>query len=401
MKILYLHSDPTISGSSIALLNIIKVLKSNNTIEVFLPRTDLGMGEQLVKLNIKCISAPFGLSWYPRFKKTWILYKNIRPIVYFLRDRIHEKKAETLFEEEVKKFQPDIIHTNVGPLIFGYKIAYKYNIPHIWHLREYQDLDFGAHFFPTKKQFIKAISSKNTHNIAITEGIFNHFHLTEYKDRVIYDGVIDKSKHISYSLDSPIDEPYFLYVSGALSLKKGALDAAMAFLQFSEQHKGYKLVYVCRYYKRDYLFKKINELFKANNLEDKILFVGKKNSNEIYNLMQHAEAFLMLSSFEGFGFTTTEAMYNRCLVIGRNTAGTKEQFDNGLKLRHHEIGFRVNNIQDAVNVMGYIVGKLPKKEAMRMREDGYKVVSSLYTISRNVSLIEKAYIDVLSKNVIS
>lgn len=398
MKILYLHSDPTISGSSIALLNIIKRLKSRNTIEVFLPRADLGMGEQLAKLNIKCIAVPFGLSWYPRFKKTWMLYKNIRPMVYFLRDRIHEKHAELSFEEEVKTFQPDIIHTNVGPILFGYKVALKYRIPHVWHLREYQDLDFGAHFFPTKNIFIKAINSKATHNIAITEGVFNHFHLSDKKDKVIYDGVIDITKKVTYSKESPFNEPYFLYVSGALSLKKGALDAAKAFIRFSVKHKGYKLIYVCRYYTRDYLYMEIQDMVKASHLEEKVLFLGKKEPKEVYNLMHHAEAFLMLSNFEGFGFTTAEAMYNRCLVIGKDTAGTKEQFDNGLKQCHKEIGFRVSNIIETVRTMEYIVDCLPEEEKVRIKKDGYDVVTSLYTIDNNVHLINETYKEVLSKN---
>ena len=36
-------------------------------------------------------------------------------------------------------------------------------------------------------------------------------------------------------------------------------------------------------------------------------------------------------------------MYNHCLVIGRNTAGTKEQFDNGLDQTGEEIGLRFDS----------------------------------------------------------
>ena len=45
--------------------------------------------------------------------------------------------------------------------------------------------------------------------------------------------------------------------------------------------------------------------------------------------MSKALALFVPSSFEGFGFITVEAMFCGCLVIGRNTGGTKEQFDNG------------------------------------------------------------------------
>ena len=46
------------------------------------------------------------------------------------------------------------------------------------------------------------------------------------------------------------------------------------------------------------------------------------------------------SIFEGFGFITAEGMANGCVVLGRNTAGTKEQFDNGVKMTGKEIGVR-------------------------------------------------------------
>lgn len=44
-------------------------------------------------------------------------------------------------------------------------------------------------------------------------------------------------------------------------------------------------------------------------------------------------ALIVPSPFEAFGLITAEAMFNKCLVIGRDTAGTKEQFDNGQKNR--------------------------------------------------------------------
>ena len=49
----------------------------------------------------------------------------------------------------------DIIHTNVSIIGIGHYIAQKLHIPHIYHVREYGDLDFGYKYFPTRKHFIK------------------------------------------------------------------------------------------------------------------------------------------------------------------------------------------------------------------------------------------------------
>ena len=43
--------------------------------------------------------------------------------------------------------------------------------------------------------------------------------------------------------------------------------------------------------------------------------------------MSHAKALIVASRFEGFGRMTAEAAFMGCLVIGRNTGGTKEIID--------------------------------------------------------------------------
>ena len=43
---------------------------------------------------------------------------------------------------------PDIIHTNTGVIHEGLKVAKRLKIPHVWHLREYQDKDFNWEAFP-------------------------------------------------------------------------------------------------------------------------------------------------------------------------------------------------------------------------------------------------------------
>lgn len=39
--------------------------------------------------------------------------------------------------------------------------------------------------------------------------------------------------------------------------------------------------------------------------------------------MNRATALIVPSPFEAFGLITAEAMFNKCLVIGKDTAGTK------------------------------------------------------------------------------
>ena len=91
--------------------------------------------------------------------------------------------------------------------------------------------------------------------------------------------------------------------------------------------------------------------------------------------MQKATAQIVASRFEGFGFITAEAMFNKCLVIGRNTAGTKEQFDNGVHITGNESGYRFNDIFELVQDMKMAVSK----DHTSILEYAYRTVSTNYT----------------------
>lgn len=391
MKILYIQSDPKLNGSGKALFNLISSIHKENEIEVFMPNANDELGKRLKDIGVKSIGCPFKLRWYPKLKRTWKLYKNLRPIRDFLLGLFEEYSAKSSLEKEVRRFAPDIIHTNVGPVDIGYKVAQKYGIPHVWHIREYQDLDFGACYFPSAKTFRRLIHSSKTHNIAITKGVFNHFLLDKKKDSVIYDGVIDGTLHPWYSKESPIEGKYFLYVSGSVSENKGATDALLSFCEFAKENKEFKLVYVGLYYQRDLYYQKLQSTISKHNLNNRVLFLGRQKSKDVYNLMYHASAFLMLSKFEGFGFTTVEAMFNRCLVIGRNTAGTKEQFDNGLSLTGHEIGLRVNDNPETVNAMRWISNCMDSQEIEQIKTNAKRTVTELYTFQKYVLNILSVY----------
>ena len=122
-----------------------------------------------------------------------------------------------------------------------------------------------------------------------------------------------------------------------------------------------------------------------------MLFLGRKNTTEVYNIMHHASAFLMLSKFEEFGFTTAEAMFNHCLVIGRNTAGSKEQFDNGQSFSGIEIGIRVNNVKDIIEAMKWGSQPCHSEEINKMKTSAIKTVQHFYTYQKYSRSISRIY----------
>ena len=105
--------------------------------------------------------------------------------------------------------------------------------------------------------------------------------------------------------------------------------------------------------------------------------------------MRKAKALIVPSFFEGFGFITAEAMANGCLVIGRDTAGTKEQFDNGNEFAGKEIGLRFNDNEELVVQMKKAINMSQSELADLI--DSAQIISRRYTIENNTKKIIAYY----------
>lgn len=103
--------------------------------------------------------------------------------------------------------------------------------------------------------------------------------------------------------------------------------------------------------------------------------------------MQKAKCLIVTSHAEGFGFITVEAMLNACLVLGRDTAGTKEQFDNGLTITGHDIGLRFKTINELVQQMEFVL----KNNTYEICQRAYQVVINKYSIQKHVYLLMEYY----------
>lgn len=127
------------------------------------------------------------------------------------------KSAKRYIYNLLQEIQPDIVHCNCGPLDISLDACLKLSIPHIWHLREYQDKDFNCSMFYGKRHFVKDFTQRQF-NIAITNGVFEHFSLRPC-DRVIYDGPIDVNKIVNCSKKDKI----VLFVGNFLKAKNQML----------------------------------------------------------------------------------------------------------------------------------------------------------------------------------
>ena len=263
---------------------------------------------------------------------------------------------------------PDIIHTNVGLIHEGYHIAKKYNIPHVWHLREYQTLDFKLDIYPSYRSYCSYL--KNSYVITITEAIYHYFKLEKNnKAFPIYNGIF----RVDDCLELRPKENYFLMAS-RISPEKGHIDVIRAFSSFSK--KDFYRIKIAGFSNDPAYLEELKAVVCEYKCEDRV-------QKDIKPLMSKAKALIVASYNEGFGRMTAEAAFCNTIVIGRNTAGTKE-------ILSKTGGLPFNNVTEMTNQMEAI-STMSHDEYKIMAQKAQKVAIDCFSIESNVNQVQELY----------
>lgn len=307
---LYISNVGDWSGSTIALKNLLTQLVPMGVEPLVVCKF---RGQFTVWLDEKGISVEiidFDWSYIPPIYSIrdllahyWRIYKYFRK----------ERKCITQLETVCFKFKPEIIHSNNGIIQIGFKVAKKLGINHIWHLREYQTLDFGMYPMPSMKIFKKMLKKSNC--VAITKDIQRFFELGSRESIVIYDGVMPAGA----ARYNPNKEKYFLFV-GRIEKSKGIDILLDVFIDFCKVNEEYNLK-IAGEGMVDFMDLMRAKVINAG-INQRVDFLGFRTDR--YDLMYNATATIVPSRFEAFGFITVEAIMNGCPVIGNNVGGTAE-----------------------------------------------------------------------------
>lgn len=339
MKVLYVASGTRMSGgatkSFLAMLR--QADKYGIEYEVMCPDED-GLTKELRKLGVKthvchyrhCVLPPANglkdkLIWLPRLiHNSWINHK-----------------AKKTLAKVAHDIMPDIVHENSSAVDIGYHIAKELEVPYIMHIREYGDLDFHMHILHVKNR----LKDPRCWTISITGDIFRNKGQDKSPRGVqIYNGIMTSSQ-LEYDENK---SPYFLY-AGRIEEAKGTTELLDAFLRYADQVESpmhLKIAGGCNY--PGYLVM-LKDKVKTANKENLVEWLG--DLKDVAPLMRKAVATVIPSRFEALGRVMPEAMTHGSLCIGRNTGGTKEQMDNGLRLTGEEIALRYDDEEQLCDIL--------------------------------------------------
>lgn len=129
-------------------------------------------------------------------------------------------------------------------------------------------------------------------------------------------------------------KPYFLSVS-VLKPVKNYEGLIMAFSIFHQNHPEYKLYIVGS---KGWHYDSIFHIVKNNNLIDSVIFTGYISDSDINILYSNCEGVILVSFYEGFGYTPLEGFYHNKPCVVSDVASIPEVVGNaGIYVNPYDI----------------------------------------------------------------
>ena len=254
--------------------------------------------------------------WYPSS-----MLVSLGQVKRILKNKIYARELTKILKVE----HVDLVHINTSYSCFGAFAAKRAGIPYVWHIREFLEEDQGNRFyFP---RYSHRLMSRASLVIAISNSIYEKYSkvITKEKIKVIYNG-IDTEQFYMPGRHIFKDSRITLCYVGGLSELKGTDDLIEACRLLNA--RGYKDSY------RLLIAGRGNEAYEAqlrdriNQYElDNIEMLGFRT--DVPQVMEQADVSVVTSRCEAFGRVTVEAMLTGNLVLGADSAGTKELLQDG------------------------------------------------------------------------
>lgn len=315
IKVLFVTHYKELYGANRSLLQMILELREKGVDPtVMLPSygnasPGNNLAAELEKMEIPYIETPIRFDKHGDWKK--VLANYIISIFY-------KKKAYLA----IKGIDFDLVHSNSSVISVGAYIADKLNVPHIWHIREFGDLDYGLKT-PFGRWFQRILyRGKNTF-IAISKKVKEYYqpYIGNQDIRLIYNGIAP----FQLNRSATGDKVEFCIV-GLIQAQKGheeLLEAAKVLVSL-RGIKNFHINIIGGGYQP--CVDHISECIRKMELTEYVSMLGRRS--DVTDLLAKMDVGIMASSHEAFGRVTVEYMMAGLPVIasdgGANTEIVKD-----------------------------------------------------------------------------
>lgn len=381
-KIAFISSDNfNGSGAFISMVNLINILRNKYQLNVFVVLPEEGNGVELLEeFNIPFVIIK-SFHWIiPVQNKDSIILK----IKNFIKKFIN-KFAIYKISKLIQEYDIDLVHINTSYSYVGAVSSINNNVPFLWHLREF--LEESMDYCIWDKNGYELIN-QSTKIIPISDSLKRKYETIFDSEKLIriYNGIDDKKFYKPNKKIFEQDKLIFLIV-GVVEYHKGQLDLAKACSKlYLNGFHNFEIWFVGGGNDLD-IKNNILEIFDSSKMDNYKFFGFKKNVEEYY---KKADISFTCSEFEAFGRTTVEAMLSGNLVIGSDSAGTKELIgdDRGILFKLHDSDDLYDKIKFAIDNPDLV-----KHIAQKGREYMYKNMTAEKNADNIFQLYSKVLLD--------
>lgn len=325
MKVAFLTHYTNLYGANRSLLNLIDGLKDYDITPYVVAPSEGKIIDALITRDVQFATIPI---------KNWVGIRTVENqnrnslyhTVLYRREatkRLYKNlKILPSLKNQLKVWNVDLVYTNSSVTPVGALIARILKIPHIWHLREFIDIDYNFHHDWGKTVFNYFLRQADA-QIAISKAVHSHLidGISPERVHVIYNGIASIADFDRFYKvrNSSINKgnSYTFALIGLIHPNKGQ-DIAIKALSILTKDLPQVRLLIVGHGDNTKLKKLAEDLGVANKVE----FWG--HVDDPYEAYFASDAVLMCSKNEGMGRVTVEAMSACRPVIGYDNAGTSE-----------------------------------------------------------------------------
>jgi len=387
LKVFFITHYTSLYGANKSLLELVSTLKeSYNVIPMVLTPEYGSINEELKKMGIAQISVRF----YPwvSIRTESLLKRKLKSV----RKRLVNSWALKKIMNTIHDFSPDIIHSNSSVIDFGAILAYRLGIRHVWHVREFGELDYNLTFLDKRIRVRKCLNSKADRLIFISKALRDSYVdlLDDFRKAVVVYNGVDISDYFSASFErATASSQYTFLMMGIISESKGQYEALRAIKIAAEKKRNMRIkLLLAGGFSSDYKGF-LDEYISSSNLSELVEFLGYvKDPRDVFT---KCDAGIVCSRSEAFGRVTVEMMMSGLPVIVSNTGANCEIVENDQTGLVYQFG----NPTDLADKMLELMNN-PSK-AKRIAERGRQIAINKFSSKRNAAELFAIYKEILDK----
>ncbi|NRN81029.1 Poly(glycerol-phosphate) alpha-glucosyltransferase [Lactobacillus helveticus] len=318
MKVLFVsHSDGKY-GAAQSLKNLMQymIINDDSVVPVVITSKKNELNRWCDLNNIENYSFPYQDCLFYSYKNEDLLKSIYRKCVY-IKSRINfcfNPIIQYKIENSLDLSSFDLIVTNVSVVDMGARLANKYKIPHIWYFREGDDPEVRLKSF--RHDFVDFVQKKSAAQVFISKTVKRNWkskNLLTPNMNVIYDIINLSVPKKFFNLNKRILRMVF---TGSPTPEKGLFEVLNSLNVLNKNHISNFSLDVFGEYENRY-GKKIKNLVKELNLEDKVNFKGYDSN--LFKELKKYDIGIVASHREALGRSTIEYLSAGLCVIASDS----------------------------------------------------------------------------------